>query len=361
MRIHLAIVGVLALSAMAMHPDPGAPSLSQLQGAGKSEDASLQVAPLWFQGNGADDPVTVENNTPFPSSQLIVNAHWTTPRYYPNPKVQAADIIPVTWASDGHSYVIGDDGSVYGTRGTTVIARIIGLPPTDNTVPNIDFRLLAHDPFLYGCPKSVTENSCYSVGFTEVNRMFYAVTYDYGYPLVGDHPPGHAVMDYSPERISQNSWVHGTVDFPKPIDSGVVSIVEIGQGTPAWDGCSESTSPHGCIYAIVAEGGYQDPKDPGGIDQFNATELYLGRMAVGTPERHYAEVVDPRNWQWFAGFDPADRPTWVATTDPQLAQKIRSLSYPRDGHPGCAARRVHCQFWDQPAGHAGFVNYPHMA
>ena len=125
-----------------------------------------KVNPLWFQSKGGDNPVSAENDTPFPSSQFIVSAQWTTPRYYPNPKVQAADIIPVTWADDGYSYVLGDDGSVHGTLGTTVFARIRGVPPADNSVPQIDFELLAHDAFLYGCPKSVTPDSCYSVGLT---------------------------------------------------------------------------------------------------------------------------------------------------------------------------------------------------
>jgi hypothetical protein len=320
-----------------------------------------QVAPLWFQADGRDNPASVENDTPFPNSHLIASAQWTTPRYYPNPKVQHADILPVTWADDGNSYFLGDDGSVHDTVGTTVIARILGVPPDDNSVPKMDFELLAHDTFLYGCPKSVTEKSCYSVGFTEVANVFYAPTYDGGYPVVGNHYRGHARIDYSPLPVSQTSWVHGTVDFPEPVGSGVVSFVEVGQGAPAQDGCSGTPFPHGCIYSIVSEGGYQDPKDPNGIDQFIATELYLARMAVGTRERQYQEVANPLNWQWFAGFDRADHPTWVPGNDKQLARHIRSLSFPRHGRSGCGVDTIPCLFWDQPAGRAGHVNYPHMA
>src|ERR1019366_4036998 len=231
------------------------------------------------------------------------NAQWTTPRYYPNPRVQAADIIPVTWASDGYSYVVGDDGSVYQTKATTVMARIVGGPPADNSIPKMDFELLAHDAFPYGCPKSVSADSCYSVGFTNVGGIFYAATYDKGYPVVGDDPPGHTRIDYSVGSISQTSWHHGSVNFPKPVDSGVVSFVEIGRGQPSHDSCAANTLPNGCIYAIVLQGGYQDPKDPNGMDQFNATQVYLARMAVGTPEQQYQEVLDPLRWQWFAGFD----------------------------------------------------------
>lgn len=322
---------------------------------------SPKVTPLWFQSNGGDNPVSAENDTPFPSSQFIVSAQWTTPRYYPNPKVQAADIIPVTWADDGYSYVLGDDGSVHGTLGTTVFARILGVPPADNSVPQMDFELLAHDAFQYGCPKSVTPDSCYSVGLTAVNGVFYAPTYDHGYPVVADHPPGHARMDYSPTPPSQTSWVHSSFDFPEVVGSGTVSFVEIGKGAAARDGCSGSAFPNGCIYAIVSQGGYQDPKDPNGIDQFIATKLYLARMAAGTAEHHYEEVTNPGNWQWFAGFDPANHPAWTARNDPNLARDIRSLSYPRQGRSGCGVDTADCLFWGQPAGPGGHVNYPHMA
>ena len=317
--------------------------------------------PLWFQSSGEDNPASVENDTPFPNSKLIVNAEWASPRYYPNPKIQAADIIPVTWASDGHSYVIGDDGFVQQAKGTTVIARIIGGPPKDNSGPNMNFQLLAHDVFPYGCPKSISANSCYSVGFTNVNGVFYAATYDKGYPIVGDHPPGHARIDYSIRSISQTSWRHGTKNFPQPVDSGVMSFVEIGRGKASHDDCSARAFPQGCIYAIVLQGGYQDPKDRAGMDQFNATHIYLGRAAVGTPKQHYQEVLNPRRWQWFAGFDPNDRPTWIQASGPQLPRAIRSLSYPHNGRPGCAkGGQGQCRFWNQAPGQAGHVNYPHM-
>jgi len=334
----------------------------RLRPAGNVEATQSTVTPLWFQSNGEDNPASVENVTPFPSSHFIVNAQWTTPRYYPNPKVQAADIIPVTWADDGYSYFVGDDGSVHGTKGTTVFARILGVPPNDNRVPQIDFQLLAHDAFLYGCPKSVTPNSCYSVGLTSVNGVFYAPTYDQGYPVVGDHPPGHARIDYSLEPPSQTSWVHGTVDFPDAVGSGTVSFVEIGKGAAAQDGCSGPAFPHGCIYAIVLQGGYQDPKDPCGIDQFIATKLYLARMAAGTAEHNYQEVTHPANWQWFAGFDAANHPTWVQGSEANLARDIRSLSYPRQGRSGCGVEAADCVFWDrQTSGSGGHLNYPHMA
>ena len=323
-----------------------------------SESAS-PVTALWEQSRGEDDPASVENDTPFPDSKVVLNAQWTTPRYFPNPKIQAADIIPVTWASDGDSYVTGDDGSVHGVKGTTVIARILGTPPTDNSVPKMDFKLLAQDAFLYGCPKSVTADSCYSVGLTNVNGVFYAPTFDKGYPVVGDHPPGHARMDYSAGPISQSSWVHGTVNFPTPVDSGTLSFVEIGRGQPSHDDCTGSAFPNGCIYAIVLHGGYQDPKDPNGMDQFIATHMFLARMATGTPGQQYQETANPLYWDWFTGFDAGGRPTWMRASDPHLPQSIRSLSYPRPGKPGCSAGdAADCLFWND---HAGHINYPHMA
>jgi len=327
-----------------------------------SSQSTSSITPLWLQSSGQDDPASVENDTPFPDSKVVVNAQWTTPRYFPNPKIQAADIIPVTWASDGQSYVTGDDGSVHQVNGTTVISRILGTPPSDNSVPQMDFKLLAHDPFLYGCPKSVTANSCYSVGLTNVNGVFYAPTFDKGYPVVGDHPPGHARMDYSAGPISQSSWTHGSANFPTPVDSGALGFVEIGRGQPAHDGCTGNAYPNGCIYAIVLHGGYQDPLDPNGMDQFIATHLFLARMATGTPEKHFQEVADPLQWEWFAGFDANGSPTWMGAGDPHLAQSIRSISAPRDGKPGCASGdTAECLFWSDAPGTAGHINYPHMA
>jgi hypothetical protein len=316
--------------------------------------------PLWFQATGADDPATVENNTPFPDSQAIVNAQWTTPRYHPNPKVQAADILPVTWASDGDSYVVGDDGSIHEVGGTTVVSRILGVPPTDNTIPKIDFELLGHDVFPYKCP-ILGVKTCYAIGFLNVDGIFYAATFDQGYPIVSNHPPGHARIDYSPTPITKTSWVHGTENFPKPVDSGIASFLEVGRGEASHDGCPANQFPRGCIYAIVLAEGYQDPGDPVGLDQFTATKLYLSRMNVGTPAQQYKEVTDPLRWQWFAGFDAKDRPTWINANDPKLSQTIRSLSYPRVGRAGCAAGGdAKCLFWDEPDGQSGHVNYPHI-
>jgi len=329
--------------------------------AARSLEAGRNISPLWLQADGRDHPVSVENDTPFPSSRFITGAQWTTPRYYPNPKVQAADILPVTWARDGFSYAIGDDGSVYGQQGTTVLMRILGRPQFDNNIPAMNFELLGRDIFPYGCPKSVSEKSCYSVGLTVVDDVFYAPTYDNGYPVAGDNYKGHARMDYSPAPLSQTSWIHGKVDFPKVVGSGTVSFVEIGRGVASQDGCSISRFPNGCIYAVVSQGGYQDPNDPNGIDQFIAKYLYLARMPSGTPQHHYEEVVSPLNWEWFAGFDGSDQPTWVAANDSQLAAKIRSLSYPQEGRAGCGVNTERCLFWNQPAGRAGHVNYPHMA
>jgi hypothetical protein len=355
--VHGAAIALLASSVVC-----GMASIGEVKAASSSSAFGQEpsaVVPLWFQSTGEDSPASVENDTPFPSSKFIINAQWTTPRYYPNPKLQAADIIPVTWASDGNSYVIGDDGSVGDVKATTVMARIVGSPPSDNSIPQINFQLLAHDAFSYGCPKSVSLDSCYSVGFTNVDNVFYAVTYDKGYPVVGDHPPGRARIDYSVGTISQSSWVHGDEDFPAPVDSGAVSFVEVGRGESSHDECPANTFPHGCIYAIVLHGGYQDPLDPNGMDQFNATHVFLARMAAGTPGQNYQEVAYPSRWQWFTGFDSNNQPTWIRANESLLQHSIRSLSYPRKGRAGCAADgQEECSFWG--SGDSGHINYPHM-
>jgi len=101
------------------------------------------------------------------------------------------------------------------------------------------------------------------------------------------------------------------MDFPNVVGSGTVSFVEIGKGVASQDGCPLSHFPNGCIYAIVSQGGYTDPEDPDGIDQFIAKYLYLERMVPGAEEHHSEEVINPRNWEWFAGFERSDQPTWV--------------------------------------------------
>jgi hypothetical protein len=334
--------------------------------SGTVKDSSGAVVPRghrWFQSSGEDYPASVENDTPFPNSELIVNAQWTTPRYYPSVDLEHADIIPVTWASDGFSYTAGDDGTVGPVKGTTVHARIVGTPPADNTVPSMDFQLLSHDPFSYGCPNSETPNSCYTIGFTNVDGVFFATTYDggYTYPSVPGHKNGYARVDYSVGKIDQNSWVHGSVNFPKPVDSGIVSFVEIGRGEASHDGCPESEFPHGCIYAIALQDGYRT-NNPLDLDQFNANQVYLARMAAGTQEKHYQEVADPLRWQWFSGFDAQGLPTWIQGNSPRLGQAIRSISYPRNGKPGCAAGSdADCRFWNNSRGTVGHMNYPHMA
>jgi hypothetical protein len=59
-----------------------------------------------------------------------------------------------------------------------------------------------------------------------------------------------------------------------PIEA-IGCILDAGQ-----DAKTEILVPHGCVYAIVSQGGYQDPKDANGIDQFIATHLYLARMGA---------------------------------------------------------------------------------
>ncbi|HEV2379829.1 MAG TPA: hypothetical protein VG206_08540 [Terriglobia bacterium] len=72
-------------------------------------------------------------------------------------------------------------------------------------------------------------------------------------------------------------------------------------------------SDDGHSYVIMDDGSVYDTKGT----------TVIARMAAGTPKRQYQEVADPRNWQWFGGFGPGDRPTWVSATAPNLARNIR--------------------------------------
>src|ERR1039457_5298070 len=85
---------------------------------------------LAFPG-GAVASLSVSNNTPFPSSKLIIGARWTSPRYGP-PANQWGDILPTVWADDGDQYTMMDDGGTGEPKGELwkqSLAQITGTPP----------------------------------------------------------------------------------------------------------------------------------------------------------------------------------------------------------------------------------------
>jgi hypothetical protein len=274
-RIHRLLL-VLALSAFA------------LAGAANAATSPTAVAASSNPGGA----LTSSNNTPFPSSSYIVGARWTSRRYDP-PANQSGDILPTVWSSNGGSYVLMDDGGVDPPRTGAIwrqsLARITGVPP------KLRFSHVG-DPFSPP-PKTWRQiaghrekdigplGPYYSIGFTEVQGIFYATQQrDWDSPQNGGFS-GLAGIAYSTNR--GESWRFARKAFPAPL--GNLTFVD--------SGVRGGFYPDGYVYAIGTE------------REFNASRLLLGRVSPGVQN-----IPDPSRWQWYAGMQTnaqgAQAPAW---------------------------------------------------
>jgi hypothetical protein len=244
------------------------------------------------------------NNTPFPTSHQILFAQYTSRRYSP-PSNQEGDILPTVWASDDQNYVLINDGGTDLPKGRGIwrnsFARITGSPP------NIAFKLVGNplspppatwaqiikNPTLHSGPLG----PYYSDGFVGVDGVFYATqtaTWDYNHngPFVGLHG-----IAYSTDNGV--TWTSPGIPFPAPL--GNLSWVLRDR---------DQAHPDGYVYAINSE------------REFNASTLILGRSLPGI-----ANMTNPANWQWLAGwqqYQGQNLPVWSSS----LAAAAPIVSWP---------------------------------
>jgi hypothetical protein len=224
--------------------------------------------------------LTRSNPTPFAPSRAIVAARWTSGRYDP-PTNQSGDILPTVWSRDGSTYVLMDDGGVdvpvSGGVWRHSFARVTGAPP------NLHFQHVG-DPFsppphtwaqIGGNPDNDDGplGPYYSIGFVEAGGVFYATQQrNWNWPANGTFT-GLAGVAYS--RDHGKTWHLGGKSFGAPL--GNLTFVD--------GGARGGASPDGYVYAIGTE------------REFNASRLLLGRVRPGV-----ANVTDPAEWQWVAGW-----------------------------------------------------------
>jgi Domain of unknown function (DUF4185) len=228
--------------------------------------------------------LTSRNTTPFPSSDYIVGAQWTS-RRYASPPNQWGDILATVWSSNGDTYVMMDDGGtdvpVSGGLWRQSLARVDGSPP------DLRFQHVG-DPFS-PTPRTWAQigtnpdrdqgplGPYYSSGFTEVQGIFYATQQrDWDWPANRVFT-GLAGVAYSEDH--GETWRSVGKSFDAPL--GNLTFIDGGARGGAY--------PDGYVYAI------------GTPREFNASSLILGRVRPGVEN-----ITDPARWQWFAGLR-ADR------------------------------------------------------
>jgi hypothetical protein len=227
-------------------------------------------------------PLTSRNTTPFASSDYIVGAQWTSPRYA-SPPNQSGDILATVASSNGGTYVMMDDGGVdvpvSGGFWRQSFARVSGSPP------DLRFEHVG-DPFS-PAPRTWAQvgsnpdsdlgplGPYYSSGFTEVQGVFYATQQrDWDWPANGVFA-GLAGIAYSNDH--GETWDSVGKSFDAPL--GNLAFIDAGARGAAY--------PDGYVYAI------------GTPREFNASSLVLGRVRSGVEN-----ITDPARWQWYAGVQP---------------------------------------------------------
>jgi hypothetical protein len=222
------------------------------------------------------------NNTPFPSSGLIVGAQWTSRRYAP-PANQWGDILPTVWADDGDQYTLMDDGGtdvkVSGGIWRQSLARITGTPPRihlshvgdPDKPPPHNRAQISRNPGLWSGPLG----NYYSSGLVEAGRLLFATQQlDWSW---GSNGPFSGLRGIAYSADHGRTWRAAGRRFPAPL--GNLNWVIRGRG---------GVYPDGYVYAIATE------------REFNATRLIMGR----TPADRDA-MTDPDHWQWLAGWTGA--------------------------------------------------------
>jgi len=252
-------------------------------------------------------PLTRSDNTPFAPSSVIAGAQWTSGRFDP-PGNQSGDILPTVWSDDGGTYVLMDDGGVdvpvQGGLWRQSFARVTGKPP------NLHFQRIG-DPSATPPPRTWPQignnpdnddgplGPYYSIGFVEVDSIFYATLQRNWNWRANGLFAGLAGMAYS--RDHGRTWHVVNKPFGPPL--GNLNFID--------GGGRGGAHPDGYVYAIGTE------------REFDAFGVMLGRVRPGV-----SNLTDPTRWQWFAGFrrvgGGTGSPVWVSS--PAAATPVISWS-----------------------------------
>ena len=275
-------------------------SLTGLVGAaGPTARASAAVL------NPPGGPLTSRNTTPFPSSDFIVGAQWTSARY-PSPPNQSGDILATVWSSNGDTYVMMDDGGVdvpvSGGLWRQSLARVTGSPR------DLRFQHVG-DPFS-PAPRTWAQigtnpdndqgplGPYYTSGFTEAQGVFYATQQRDWDWLDNGVFTGLAGIAYSKDH--GETWHSVGESFDAPL--GNLTFIDGGARGGAY--------PDGYVYAI------------GTPREFNASSLILGRVRPGVEN-----ITDPARWHWFAGLRADSRSVRWSSTLGSAAPLFRWTSH----------------------------------
>ena len=270
---------------------------------------ALAVLAVW-PGIAAANLVR-SNNTPFPTSKLILWATFTSPRYGP-PANQVGDILPTVWAQNNQQYVLINDGGTNlpkkGGFWRNSFARITGTPPhigfsfVGNPLapPPATWAQIFQNPKLHSGPLG----PYYSDGFVAIGNVFFATqtaswNYNHNQPF-----QGLAGIAYSTNEGT--TWNSPAMPFSAPL--GNLSWVLRDRG---------EEHPDGYVYAINSE------------REFNASTLILGRSLPDV-----ADMTNPADWQWVSGWqqsDGASYPVWSSSVSAAVpvAGWASHITYPQ--------------------------------
>jgi hypothetical protein len=245
--------------------------------------------------------VLTSNNTPFPSSRVIVGARWTSPRYGP-PRNQTGDVLPTIWADDNDEYTMIDDGGTdappSGAFWRQSVARITGSPPSihfshvgdPKNPPPHTFAQIIKNRALWAGPLGPV----YSSGLVAVNHVFFATQqFNWKWGANGLFT-GLQGIAFSIDHGAH--WTPVSRSFPAPL--GNLNWIIRGRG---------GTYPDGWVYAIASE------------REFNASRLIMGRARADA-----ADLTNPDRWQWVSAFAAGLRAEWSSS----FAAATPILSWP---------------------------------
>ncbi len=237
---------------------------------------------------------------PYQPSEKIRGIHWLTePLLYPQ---SHGDVWSCAWADDGHVYAASDDthGVADSCNSNLAIHRIAGVPPNhvvETVNPMSDY---GHPGWREG------QDTWKANGMTSVDGvLFLSVSQHSG---AGDYPDRiQRVYDATIVKSEDHgeTWsakpATGHAMFPGP-RFATPFFVQFGQDYAG------TLDEH--VYAVSSSASWN-----------NGNYMVLGRV-----RRNVIGRLDPADWEFFAGADAANNPSWAK----QLVGKPRAIFAHRD-------------------------------